>query len=321
MNRVELLENVRETLVNAGFYVSDLCSLRPVGFDLVARRDNSLLIIKVLTNINAMTEEVAKELRTLSILLKGCPLLIGEHTGTRKLEEDVVYDRFGIQSINAETLGSHLLEGMPLEVYAAPGGLYVNLDRDKLSKLRKEQQLSLGNFARSLKVSRRTVQMYEEGMNASVEVAIRIEDTLGSSITLPIDILSHKKSKLKQSLKPKTAETESFRQFQREIFSILEHVGYRVIPMERAPFEAVSQDKKKVLLTCVDRYDKKLLKKAQVVNSISKITEKQAVLITDKEVNKKNIEGTPLVVKKELKKTRGPEELLELILERIYNKS
>ena len=57
-----------------------------------------------------------------------------------------------------------------------------------------------------------------------------------------------------------------------------------------------------------------------MVNSISKITEKQAVLITDKDVSKKNIEGTPLVAKKELKKTRGPEELLELILERIYNK-
>jgi len=319
MNRIELLGNVRETLVNAGFYVSDLCSLRPVGFDLVARRDNSLLIIKVLTNIDAMSEDVAKELRTLSILLKGCPLLIGEHTGTRKLEEDVVYDRFGIQSITSETLSSHLLEGLPLEIYAAPGGLYVNLDRDKIAKLRQEQQLSLGSFARSLKVSRRTVQMYEDGMNASIEVALRIEDTLGSNITIPIDILKHKPGQ-KQNIKPTTVEPESFREFQREIFSILEHVGYKVIPMEKCPFEAVSQNKKKVLLTCVDRYDKKLLKKAQVISSISKITEKQAVLIIDKEVNKKNIEGTPLVVKKELKKTRGPEELLDLILDRVYNK-
>jgi len=319
MSRIELLGKVRGTLVNAGFYVSDLCAIHSVGFDLVARRDNSLLIIKVLTNVDAMTEDVAKELRTLSTLLEGCPLLIGEHSGARKLEEDVVYDRFGIQAIASETLRSHLLEGMPLEVYAAPGGLYVNLDRDKIAKLRHEQNLSLGSFARSLKVSRRTVQMYEEGMNASIEVAIRIEDTLSSNVTVPIDILKHKPMK-KQQIKLATIETEGFREFQREIFSILEHVGYKVIPMEKAPFEAVSQNKQKVLLTCVDRYDKKLLKKAQVVNSISKITEKQAVLITDKEVSKKNIEGTPLVAKKELKKTRGPEELLELILERIYNK-
>jgi len=317
MNRTELLSKVRETLINAGFYVSDFYSLRPIGFDLVARRDNSLLIIKVLTNVDAMSEDVAKELRTLSILLKGCPLLIGEHSGNKKLEEDVVYDRFGIQAINSETLSSNLLEGMPLEVYAAPGGLYVNLDKEKIAKLRQEQNMSLGGFARSIKVSRRTVQMYEEGMNASIEVALRIEDTLGSNVTVPIDILRQKPGR-KQHLKPAKYETEGFREFQKEIFSILEQVGYKVIPMERCPFEAVSQDKKKILLTCVDRYDKKLLKKAEVVNSISKITEKQAVLITDKEVSKKNIGGTPLIVKKELKKVRGPEEILELILERIY---
>jgi len=319
MNRSELMGEVRETLINAGFYVSDFYSLRPIGFDLVARRDNSLLIIKVLTNVDAMSEDVAKELRTLSILLKGCPLLIGEHTGNKKLEEDVVYDRFGIQAINSETLKNNLLEGMPLEVYAAPGGLYVNLDKDKIAKLRQEQNLSIGSFARSIKVSRRTVQMYEEGMNASIEVALRIEDTLGDNITVPIDILNQR-IKIKRQFKPSKIETPSFRNFQKEIFSILEQVGYKVIPMERCPFEAVSQDKSKILLTCVDQYDKNLLKKAQIVSSISNITEKQAVLITDKEVSKKNIAGTPLLIKKEIKKARGPEEILELILERIYRK-
>ena len=319
MKRTELLGEVRETLTNAGFYVSELCSMRPIGFDLVARRDNSLLIIKVLTNIDAMSENVANELRTLSILLKGCPLLIGEHSGTGRLGEDVVYDRFGIQAITSETLKAHLLKGMPLEVYAAPGGLYVNLDREKIIKLRQEQKLSLGSFARSLKVSRRTVQMYEDGMNTSIEVAMRIENLLDTNVTVPIDILKHQQSK--KEIKPGSLETQGFRDFQREIFSILEHVGYKVIPLERCPFEAVSKDKKKILLTCVDRYDKKLLKKARVISSISDITEKHAVLITDKNVvHKTNIEGTPLLVKKEIKKARGPEEILDLIIERLYRK-
>lgn len=318
MKRQQLINQIRETLTNAGFYVSELCSMRPIGFDLVARRDNSLLIIKVLTNINAMSEDVAHELRTLSTLLKGCPVLIGERKGAGLIEEDVVYDRFGIQAISFETLKNHLLEGIPLEVYAAPGGLYVNLDSDKIKKFRKEQNISLGSFARELKVSRRTVQMYEEGMNSTIEVAFRIENLLGANVTLPIDILKSP-TIMEKKFKVKEKPQELFREFQKEIFSILEKVGYKVIPVERAPFEAVSQDKKKILLTCVDRYDKKLLKKAHVISSISKITEKNAVLITDKEVSKKNIEGTPLIIKKELKKTRGPEELLELILERLYD--
>jgi len=316
MERTELLGEVRDTLTNAGFYVSELYNMRPIGFDIIARRDNSLLIIKVLTNIDAMTQDVAEELRTLSTLLKGSPLLIGQRSGLGQLEEDVVYDRFGIQAIAYETFKNHLLEGMPLEVYAAPGGLYVNLDREKIKNIRQEQNISLGSFARSLKVSRRTVQMYEEGMNASVEVALRIENLLGTDVTVPIDIFQRKIQVKK--LKKSSIELLVFQDFQREVFSILEQVGYKVIPMERCPFEAVSQDKKKILLTCVDRYDKKLLKKARVVSSISNITEKHAVIIPDKDVHKTNIEGTPLIVKKELKRARDPEEIIDLIIERLY---
>lgn len=316
MDRTELLGNIRETLTKAGFCVSDLCIIRPIGFDLVARRDNSLLIIKVLTNIDALSEDVAKELRVLSILLRGSPLLIGERSGIGFLEDDVVYDRFGIQTITPTSLRDYLLEGTPLKAYAAPGGLYANLDREKLKKLRQEQNISLGSFARYVRVSRRTASMYEDGMNARVEVASRIEELLGSPVTMPIDILKPPPSDKKETTSFH-GETDRLREFQLEIFSILESVGYKIIPMERCPFEALSKDKERILLTCVHKYDKKIVKKAQIVSSISKITERYAVLFTDKEVDKKNIGGTPLIGKKELKKIRGPEEILDLIIERI----
>jgi len=319
MKRIELLGEVRDTLIKAGFYVSELYLMRPIGFDLVARRDNSLLIIKVLINIDAMSEEVANELKKLSILLEGIPLIIGQNSGTGTLQDDAIYDRFGIQTITSETLKGDILEGIPLEVYAAPGGLYVNLDNDKIKRLRTEKNISIGSFARSLKVSRRTVQMYEDGMNATIEVAIRIEDTLGTNITRPIELFVNKIYEKKVKLP--TTETDFFGKFQREVFSILEKVGYKVTPFERCVFEAVSQDKKKVLLTCVDEYNQKLLKKAQAVSSISKVTERHAVLITDKEVNKTSLEGTPLIIRKELKKIRGPEEIIDLILERLYRNS
>ena len=324
MNRLDLIKEVREVLSNAGYYVSDLYSMRPIGFDLIARRDNSLLIIKVLINVNSLSEDVAEELKVLSKLLNGHPLLIGERSGFGFIEDEVVYDRFGIQTISKDTLKSHLLEGNELKIYAAPGGFYVNLDNERLIKLRKQHNISLGNFARSVKVSRRTVRMYEEGMNARVEFASRIEELLGESISLSIDILKTKSKNKKQvenelKTQPSNKNINSIKDFQNEVFSILKKVGYEIIPMERCPFEAVSKDKERILLTCVHKYDKKLVKKAQVVSSISKITEKQAVLFTEGKVKKNNIEGTPLIIKKELKKIRGPEEIIELILERINN--
>ena len=322
MNRLDLVKVIREILSNAGFYVSDLYSMRPIGFDLVARRDNSLLIIKVLTNINAISEDVANELKLLSKLLKGHPLLIGERGGTGYLEKDVVYDRFGIQTISIDTLESYLLDGTPLKIYAAPGGFYVNLDNEKLIRLRKKQNISIGSFARSVKVSRRTVRMYEEGMNARIEFAQRIEKLLKDSITVNIDLLNKNKKQTiyEKTKKPSTNKPEEhFRDLQKEIFSILKQVGYEIIPMDRCPFDAVSKDKDKILLTCIHKNDKQLIKRAQIVGSISKITEKHAVLFTDGKIKKQNIEGTPLIVKRELKKIRGPEEIIELILERMSN--
>ncbi len=320
MNRLDLVKVIRDILSNAGFYVSDLYSMRPIGFDLVARRDNSLLIIKVLTNINAISEDVANELKLLSKLLQGRPLLIGERGGTSFLEKDVVYDRFGIQTISVETLESYLLDGTPLKIYAAPGGFYVNIDKEKLIKLRKKQNISIGSFARSVKVSRRTVRMYEEGMNARVEFAARIEELLKDNVTLEIDLINKNKEKIKDTAISTKKPEEQFRDFQKEIFTILRKVGYEIIPMGRCPFDAVSKDKDKVILTSVHKYDDKLIKRAQIVGSISKITEKHAVFFTEGKIKKHNIEGTPLIVKRELKRIRGPEEIIELILERMkYN--
>jgi putative transcriptional regulator len=318
MERAELLANIRETLTSAGFCVSDLCSIRPIGFDLVARRDNSLLIIKVLTNIDALSEDVAKEIKVLSTVLKGSPLLIGERSGADFLEDEVVYDRFGIQAITPTTLRSHLLDGIPVEAYAAPGGLYVNLDQEKIKKLREEQNISLGSFARHIRVSRRTASMYEEGMSARIEVAARIEELLGEKITKSFDILKAPFTEKKEAVSFR-GERDRLREFQKEIFSLLENVGYSIIPMERCPFDALSKNKEKILLTCVHRYDKKLVKKAEIVGNISRVTERYAVVFTDKDVNKKNIAGTPLIVKRELKKVREPEDILELIIERIQD--
>ena len=45
--------------------------------------------------------------------------------------------------------------------------------------------------------------------------------------------------------------------------------------------------------------------------------DRHAVVFTDKDVTKKNIEGTPIIMKTELKKIRDPEGVFTLILERI----
>jgi putative transcriptional regulator len=213
-------------------------------------------------------------------------------------------------------LKNHLLEEVPVRAYAAPGGLYMNLDSEKIRMLRQEKNMSLGTFARHIRVSRRTVRMYEDGMSARVDIAIRIEDMFEQSVTTPIDLL--KPQMVETDLLPSyQKEHTHMKEFQHEVFSLLQNIGYKIIPMDRCPFEALSKEKEKILLTCVQDYNKKLIEKAHFINSISKIMGRQAVVFTNKNVTKKNIEGTPIIMKTELKKIRDPEGVFTLILERI----
>ena len=314
MDRQQLLSTTRDILGRAGFSVSDPYMIHLPGFDLVARRDDTLLIIKVLTNVDGLSEEIAKELRALAFLLKATPLLIGEKNGVNPLQDDVVYFRFGIQAVTMTTLLNHVLDKEPVDAYAAPGGLYVNLDKEKIRRLRQEKNISLGTFARHVRVSRRTVRMYEDGMSARIDIASRIEELFEEPVSTPIDLL-----------RPLMVETEQLpaykkdhmKEFQREVFSLLENVGYKIIPMDRCPFEALSKEKEKILLTCVQEYNKKMSDRAHFMSSMARITQQHAVVFTNKDIEKKNVEGTPVILKKELKKIHDPEDVLALILERL----
>jgi putative transcriptional regulator len=314
MDRQQLLSTIRDVLGRAGFSVSDPYMIHLPGFDLVARRDDTLLIVKVLTNVDGLSEDIAKELRALAYLLKATPLLIGEKNGVNPLQDDVVYFRFGIQAVTVSTLLNHVLDKEPVDAYAAPGGLYVNLDKEKIRRLRQEKNISLGTFARHVHVSRRTVRMYEDGMSARIDIASRIEELFEEPVSTPINLL-----------RPLLVETEQLpaykkdhmKEFQREVFSLLEDVGYKIIPMDRCPFEALSKEKEKILLTCIQEYNKKLVDRAHFMSSIAKITKQHAVVFTNKDIEKKNVEGTPIIMKKELKKIHDPEDVLALILERL----
>src|SRR3989442_10053587 len=154
---------------------------------MVARRDDTLLIVKVFQNVDALSKETAQELKAIARTLDGSPLVVGERSGTGALEDGVIYSRFGVPILCRSTLLEFLEEGVPPFLFSAPGGLYVRLDATALRRMRDERGLSLGALAEIAGVSRRTIQMYLEGMAATLDVAMRLEDVLSESLALPVD--------------------------------------------------------------------------------------------------------------------------------------
>src|SRR5207237_10636915 len=121
---------------------------------------------------------------------KGAPLVVWDRRGAVLLEDGFIYSRFGVPILCRSTLLDFLEEVVPPFLFSAPGGLYVRLDATALRRLRDERGLSLGALAEMAGVSRRTIQMYLEGMGATLDVARRLDDFLKEPLGLPADPLS-----------------------------------------------------------------------------------------------------------------------------------
>lgn len=311
MYKEDLIENVRDILAKAGFYVSRTLVMRRISFDVVARRDKILLIIKVLGNIDSFSKENAEELKVLAEALEASPLVIGERSGSGDMEEGIVYSRFGIPIVSIDTLSDFVLEGIPPFIFAAPGGLYVKLDSELLRKLREEKNISLGTLAEVAGVSRRTIQMYESGMGATIDVATRIEEYLNELLVVPLDPFIYN-SRTGQHL----VDLNKLDVFGQEVFGILDRLGYSIVPTVKCPFEALTSHDRTLILTGLGKDESRLVEKAHTVADISKITERKSMIFIERVRNRCSIGGTPLIGRDELKKMDESDKLFDLVISR-----
>jgi putative transcriptional regulator len=314
--REQIIIDVQKFLVKAGFATSDPKDLAHAGFDIVARRVSTILVIKVMLNASSLNEQMLAGMKTLAHAVEGSPLLIALKSGNEPVEDGVTYSRSGIPLISFDTLRDLIEEGIPPMVYAASGGFYVNLDSDILRKAR-EGGLSLGDLAEMAGVSRRTIKMYEDGMSAKLEVAMRLEEGLGVELIVPVGPLTCNQTRVGNHVGNNLANNEQFEGMARDIFMKLNKIGYSVEAATRCPFDAVARDRDVVLFTGVDQKKPGLDKRAKAIANLSRVLEKHSVIFVDKLGERVNLEGTPLIGSSELKKAKDKKKVMDLIEERV----
>lgn len=310
MSRDDLINTTRAILARGGFDISPMMSLRSVCFDVVGRKGDTLLIIKVLSNVDAFSRENAEEIKVLAEMLNACPLLIGERSSSGPLEPGIVYSRFNIQIISNETLADHILENESPYIVAAPGGLYVKLNNELLRAIREKEGISLGTLADVAGVSRRTIQMYESGMGAMIDAALRLEEYLDTPIIESVNPFEYKSEN-----KRKEYELSDEKRSDSLILNHLLDMGFLVTPVERSPFEALTRNKETVILTGLDSEDEKLIQKAMIASDISRLAGKHSVIIVNKRYGGlDNVESTVIVTKDELNKMDDKNELTDVVM-------
>jgi putative transcriptional regulator len=314
MSRSALIENVTAMLADAGFSVSDRCATRPKSFDVAARRGDDTILVKILGNIDAFDAATGAEMRRLGTYLRATPLVVGLRTRDEDLKPGVVYFRHGVPVLSPDTAMDLFVEEVPPLIYAAPGGLYVNIDGDVLADRREDEDLSLGQLASELGVSRRTVSKYEDGMNASIEVAMELEELFGGELTSPVDVIDGAEDVRDADPMPDDPEADPE---DVPVLSVLARVGFEVHPTVRAPFKAVGEDVSRAdrLLTGHSSFTEAAVKRARIMSSVGEVTRTRAVYVVD-EASRESVDATAIVEREELEDVEDPEEFRDLLKDR-----
>jgi putative transcriptional regulator len=242
-------------------------------------------------------------------------MVVGLRTRDEDLKPGVVYFRHGVPVISPDTAMELFIEEVPPLIYAAPGGLYVNIDAEILSDARRERDWSLGRLATELGVSRRTVSKYEDGMNASVEVAARLEEVFDRPLTSPVEVLEGAEGIREEDPTPDdlTADPDD-----EPVVFALTRVGYDVHPTSRAPFKAVSEEAERsegTVLTGHSEFNRTAEKRARIMSSVSEVTRTRSLYVVD-HATRDSVGGTAIVEREEIVRIRDADDLRDLLLER-----
>jgi putative transcriptional regulator len=314
MSRSALVGNVTAMLSDAGFLVSERCAIRPKSFDVAARRGKDVLLVKILGNIDSFDAQTGAEMRRLGTYLGATPLVIGLRTRDEELKPGVTYFRHGVPVLSPDTAMDLFVEEVPPLIYAAPGGLYVNIDSEVLEDAREDRDWSLGRLANELGVSRRTVSKYEDGMDASVEVATQLEELFEAPLTSPVEVLDGAEEVREDEPTPEDAAVDPEDE---PIVAVLTRVGFDVHPTDRAPFKTVSEDENREgdMLTGHSELTKTAEKRARIMSSVGRVTRTRSVYVVDS-ASRDAVEGTALIEEAEMEEIDAADELRDLILER-----
>lgn len=277
--------------------------------------DKIRIVIKFSNTIDNVWPEALVELRRICYILHCTPLIVGERTRKQPIQDGVVYSRGDIAAINLITLQRMLVERILPYIRTRKGGIYVKLDCQQLRERREARNLSRGDVAGEVGVSRRAVYEYERGMmNPTVEIAVRLEELLEARLIEPINPLKFDAAARADSTGSEPGKTTRLSQKVDMMFSRL---GLDSTTTSQAPFDMLTSLHNNVVLSCL-RQSVKLIdeRRLMFLARLSEVLNEHPAIITSEQPGTKSKDGIPVVSIKELKSIQNPNELISLIQER-----
>jgi len=276
-------------------------------FDLVAKRPDLTLVLKVFNNIDALREEHAAELRKIAAVFNATVLVVGEKTKAFRLHKGVLYERLGLTALNLQGLQQLLSQNFPSVKYFK-GKSIVELDAEKLRERRKQLGLTLQQLAEKIDSTVESIHRYEKGATASLNTAEKLEDALAVNLVKKINLFEtqpadagREKGLFDEDIEDKALEK-------------VHELGVKVAVFRHSPFNAFAQPGDSILIGKADA-SQELQRKAGELVKTKKAFQGKPIIIS-KELRFRQVSRVPIVAEKELDSLSGFKDLMRLIKER-----
>ncbi len=297
-------------------------------FDLLVKKQDSIFSVKIFPNIDNLNPDIVCDMKSLSLLLKSKPLLIGIRNRYQKLEDNTIYIREELPFITVNTLENILNHKYPY-ILARRGGGVMFLNGDLVRDLREKNFISRKELADKVGVTKRTICSYEnEDMRPSEKIGLKISEILeDSSIFKKINIFEWN-FKLSKDL-ISTSEESELTPFEAHVHNIIEDIGISTYWYKKGPLpfklsiysenrELKNQDDFYPLFSGVSDEKTKINKlNIKCLKLFNSLFNKQALIIINNNIKIPDSEKDqiPIVRIKELEKIDNEDEFIELIQE------
>jgi predicted transcriptional regulator len=259
------------------------------------------------------------------------PIIIGIDNRRSKLSDDSLFIRDDLISLNISTFKKVVNSPqLPLAI-AKQGGLFIDIDGDKLARLRTEKGITRKDLADTLNITPKAVSHYEmKGMRPSVDHAQKMGEILGDSIVIPLDFFDHGKKiitsyRFDSELQKRILANR--REFVKMINEIVEGTGYKVFWSKASPFDILiykdSEDSKEILdytLVGGTTLGTDINTRLHQIQGefLREVPQDSAFIYDEEKLNVKDIkkESVPYIAPKELKTLENPKEFKKLINKR-----
>lgn len=303
-----VLNSIVNTARNSGYQVLRTDPDFSYTFDLLLKREN-VIVIKVMVNVSLFNEDEAKALSSLAKNLNAYPIVVGIMNRREKIEDGVLYTRYSIPVVSPKTIINFIKYDEDPIVRAGPGGFYVDINIEKFRRIREERNISLGELASITNTSRRTILLYENGMSMSLEVALKLEEFMGTELIESSTLLTRVDT---VDYKPMYRKMKEFERF---VNYLLESKGFDVYPYRKSMINMIIREEFSLFLGGIQSDKESIARKIEFIKEMSNIVNKEGIIIVRDRKLERNTE-IPLITVEELKHLNDKREIRYLIEER-----